>query len=481
MQDSKQKHFAIDAVEENRNNIALLGDNIFYFAELGMQEFRTSGLMTGILEQAGFEIERNISGMPTAFIATYGSGTPVVALHTEFDATPSSSQMAGVAEQRPIVDGAPGHTEGHNVNAAVMIGAAVAIKKTMEQFDIQGTLRVYGAPAEEQLVSRPYFVRDGYFKDVDVALHDHIGYNLGTVYGLRQYALISAEFTFKGESAHAATSPWNARDALDAAVLMDIGWDKLREHLEPSQRSHRVISNGGDQPNVIPNTSTIWWFFREATAEKARALFDKARRVAQGAATMADTTYSVNVLSAVAPTRCNRTLAEVIQKNIEAVGMPQWTEAEQKLVTDVQAKVNVKATGMPTQVAQLREAVQSVSANDSGDVCWVVPSGVVNFPSNIPGIAYHHWGAGVSLATSVAHKGAVAGAKTLAASAVDLLMDPQLVARARETFKEEIGDVEYRPLLPDDQQPPLDLNRGLMERYRSAMEAHYPKEKPAFS
>ena len=481
MQDSKQKHFAIDAVEENRNNIALLGDNIFYFAELGMQEFRTSGLMTGILEQAGFEIERNISGMPTAFIATYGSGTPVVALHTEFDATPSSSQMAGVAEQRPIVDGAPGHTEGHNVNAAVMIGAAVAIKKTMEQFDIQGTLRVYGAPAEEQLVSRPYFVRDGYFKDVDVALHDHIGYNLGTVYGLRQYALISAEFTFKGESAHAATSPWNARDALDAAVLMDIGWDKLREHLEPSQRSHRVISNGGDQPNVIPNTSTIWWFFREATAEKARALFEKAKRVAQGAATMADTTYSVNVLSAVAPTRCNRTLAEVIQKNIEAVGMPQWTEAEQKLVTDVQAKVNVKATGMPTQVAQLREAVQSVSANDSGDVCWVVPSGVVNFPSNIPGIAYHHWGAGVSLATSVAHKGAVAGAKTLAASAVDLLMDPQLVARARETFKEEIGDVKYRPLLPDDQQPPLDLNRGLMERYRSAMEAHYPKEKPAFS
>ncbi len=481
MQDSKQKHFAIDAVEENRNNIALLGDNIFYFAELGMQEFRTSGLMTEVLEQAGFEIERNISGMPTAFIATCGSGTPVVALHTEFDATPSSSQMAGVAEQRPIVDGAPGHTEGHNVNAAVMIGAAVAIKKTMEQFDIQGTLRVYGAPAEEQLVSRPYFVRDGYFKDVDVALHDHIGYNLGTVYGLRQYALISAEFTFKGESAHAATSPWNARDALDAAVLMDIGWDKLREHLEPSQRSHRVISNGGDQPNVIPNTSTIWWFFREATAEKARALFEKARRVAQGAATMADTTYSVNVLSAVAPTRCNRTLAEVIQKNIEAVGMPQWTEAEQKLVTDVQAKVNVKATGMPTQVAQLREAVQSVSANDSGDVCWVVPSGVVNFPSNIPGIAYHHWGAGVSLATSVAHKGAVAGAKTLAASAVDLLMDPQLVARARETFKEEIGDVKYRPLLPDDQQPPLDLNRGLMERYRSAMEAHYPKEKPAFS
>lgn len=481
MNDSKPKQFAIDAVEENRDNIALLGDNIFYFAELGMQEFRTAGLMTEILEQAGFEVERNISGMPTAFIATYGSGRPVVALHTEFDATPSSSQMPGVAEQRPIVDGAPGHTEGHNVNAAVMVGAAVAVRKAMEQFGIEGTLRVYGAPAEEQLVSRPYFVRDGYFKDVDAALHDHIGYNLGTVYGLRQYSLISAEFTFKGESAHAATSPWKARDALDAVVLMDMGWDKLREHLEPTQRSHRVISNGGDQPNVIPNTAAVWWFFREATAEKARTLFEKAQRVAQGAATMTDTSFSVNVLSAVAPTRCNRTLAEVIQKNIEAVGMPRWTDAEQKLVTDVQSKVNVKATGMPTEVARLREAVQSVSANDSGDVCWVVPSGVVNFPSNIPGIAYHHWGAGVSLATSVAHKGAVAGAKTLAASAVDLLADPQLVAQARETFREELGGVEYRPLLPDGQQPPLDLNRALMERYRAAMEAHYPTEKPAFS
>ena len=481
MQDAMQKQFVIDAVEENRNNIALLGDNIFYFAELGMQEYRTSGMMTEILEQAGFEIERNISGMPTAFIATYGSGTPVVALHTEFDATPSSSQMAGVAEQRPIVDGAPGHTEGHNVNAAVMIGAAVAVKKTMEQFDIQGTLRVYGAPAEEQLVSRPYFVRDGYFKDVDVALHDHIGSNLGTVYGLRQYALISAEFTFKGESAHAATSPWTARDALDAVVLMDIGWDKLREHLEPSQRSHRVITNGGDQPNVIPNTSTIWWFFREATAEKARALFEKAKRVAQGRGHH-DRHHLLGE-------RAERGGAHPLQPHPGGGDPEEHRGRGHAAVVRGRAEAHHRRPdqgqrqghGNAHRGGPAPEAVQSVSANDSGDVCWVVPSGVVNFPSNIPGIAYHHWGAGVSLATSVAHKGAVVGAKTMAASAVDLLMDPQLVARAKETFKEEIGDVEYRPLLPDDQQPPLELNRILMERYRSAMEAHYPKEKPAFS
>jgi len=475
-----EKKFVFDTVERNGEAIARLSDSIFYFAELGMQEFETSGLMMELLEKAGFSIERNLSGMPTGFVATYGSGKPVIALHTEFDATPACSQQAGVIEPTPIVDGAPGHTEGHNVNGAVMIGAAVAIKQAMDRFGLKGTLKVFGAPGEEQLVSRPYFVRDGYFKDVDVALHDHIGTGFGTVFGLRQYALISAEFTFKGQSAHAATAPWNAKDALDAVVLMDIGWDKLREHLEPTQRSHRVITNGGDQPNVIPNKAAIWWFFREATAEKTRALFEKAKRIAEGAAIMTDTTYSVNVLSAVWPTRANRTLAEVIQANVEQIGMPQWAEGEQKLVCDLQAKINKKAAGMPTQIMPLKECVQSVSANDSGEVSWVVPTGLITFPSNIPGVSYHHWSAGVSLATTIAHKGAVAGAKAMAASALDLFMDPKLIAQAKETFKAEIGDTEYRPLLPPDQKPPLALNRDLMERHRPAMRAHYLKEKPEF-
>ena len=214
MKNGKEKEFVLDVVNRNSQAISLLGDNIFYFAELGMQEFETSGLMIRILEEAGFQVERNISGMPTAFMATYGSGKPVIALHTEFDATPASSQVTGVAEPRSITEGAPGHTEGHNVNAAVLIGGAFAVKKAMDVFKLPGTLKVFGAPAEEQLVSRPFFVRDGYFKDVDVAIHDHIGGEFGTLFGLRQYALISAEFTFKGVSAHAAIAPWKARETL---------------------------------------------------------------------------------------------------------------------------------------------------------------------------------------------------------------------------------------------------------------------------
>jgi aminobenzoyl-glutamate utilization protein B len=195
---------------------------------------------------------------------------------------------------------------------------------------------------------------------------------------------------------------------------------------------------------------------------------------------MTDTSYTVNVLSAVWPTRANRTLAEVIQKNVEQIGMPQWSEAEQGMVHELQAKLKMKPTGMPTRVAPLKECVQSVSANDSGEVSWVVPTGLITFPSNVPGVSYHHWSAGVSLATSVAHKGAVAGAKAMAATAIDLLTEPQLVTRAKETFKSEIGDTEYRPLLPPEQKPPLELNRDLMERYRPAMREYYLKQKPIF-
>ncbi|MEE8349958.1 MAG: amidohydrolase, partial [Acidobacteriota bacterium] len=191
---SKEKESALQVVERNREAIALLGDNIYYFAELGMQETESSKLMTDILEDAGFAVERGISTMPPAFLATYGSGTPVIAIHTEFDSTPGNSQTPSMTDHIPLVEGAPGHAEGHNVNAAVMIGAAFAIKTVLDEYQLEGTLKIFGAPAEEQLISRPYFVRDGYFDDVDIVFHPHIGSDFQTQYGLRQYALISAKF-----------------------------------------------------------------------------------------------------------------------------------------------------------------------------------------------------------------------------------------------------------------------------------------------
>ena len=478
---SAAKAHCYDYLDRNAGAIASLNDSIFYFAELGMQEFETAKLMTALLEQAGFKVERGISGFPTGFCATFGSGHPVIAIHTEYDSNPDNSQASGVAEQTAIVEGAPGHCEGHNVNGAVLIASALAAKAAMEKFGLKGTLKVFGAPAEEQLVSRPYFVRDGWFDDVDLALHNHIAGNFGVGYGLIQAALVSATFTFHGETAHAGVAPWRGRDALDGVVLMDMGLAQYREHITPSMRMHRVITEGGDQPNVVPRRASVWWYFRDSTADGAGKLFEQAKRIAEGAALMSNTKVEIDVMSAVWPVRGNRTLAEMVEREIETVGLPNWSEDEDALARAVQAKVNVPVEGLARHYVPMKgPAVQKAAANDAGDISWKVPMVKLYFPATVPNISFHHWVAGVPLATSIAHKGAVAGAKVMAASIIECLSNPAVVDEAKRTFKEELGGTEYRSLLPPGQVPPVTLNRATMDKFRPLMAAHYLKEKPEF-
>ena len=478
---SPAKAFCFDYIERNANAIACLNDNIFYFAELGMQEFETAKLMTALLEDAGFIVERGICGFPTGFCATFGSGHPVIAIHTEYDANPDNSQAAGITAQSPIVDGAPGHCEGHNVNAAVLVAAALAAKTAMVKFGLTGTLKVFGAPAEEQLVSRPYYVRDGWFDDVDAAIHDHIGPNFSVGYGLIQAALISATFTFHGETAHAGVAPWRGRDALDGVVLMDMGLAQYREHMTPTMRMHRVITEGGHQPNVVPRRAAVWWYFRDASAEGAGKLFEQAKKIAEGAALMSNTQVEVDVLSAVWPVRGNRTLAELVQREIELVGLPAWTAQEDELARSLQTKLEVPVEGLARKYVPMKgPAVQKAAANDAGDVSWKVPMVKFYYPANIPNISNHHWAAGVALATSIAHKGAVAGAKVMAAALVECFSNPAVVDEAKRTFKDELAGIEYASLLPPEQQPPVALNRDAMEKFRPMMTRHYLKERPHF-
>lgn len=477
--DLPAKKFVLEFVEKNVKGLAALSDSLFYFGELGMQEYRSSELLSTLLEEHGFAVQRGISGFPTSFLATYGHGAPVVAIHTEYDANPSNSQKSGIAERMEIVPGAPGHCEGHNVNGAVMLVAAVALRYAMERFNYPGTLKIFGAPAEEQLLSRPYFVRDGFFDDVDIAFHDHIYDEFKADYGLIQSAAVSAEFHFHGESAHAAVSPHKARDALDAVILMDNGISQYREHMLPTMTAHRVITNGGMQPNVIPSLASVWWYFRDPTAEGARRLFDQAKKIAQGAALMANCQLTVDVRAAVWPVRLNETMAKVIQRNIEAIGMPTWTSEEQDFAQALQKQVGVPIVGLRNQATPLTGPTPQIAAsNDCGDVSWKVPMARIWFPSNVPHLAFHHWSAGAALATSIAHKGATVGAKALASSVIDFLVDPELLRQTRETFKQEIGDVVYKPLLPEGQRPLPDLNRTEMEKYRPLMEQHYIQERP---
>ncbi len=479
---SPQKLAAFAWLDRNRRAIADLSDCIFAFGEPGLEEHETAALMTGLLEEAGFTVERGISGFPTAFRASFGSGSPVIALHAEYDGLPDNSQVSGVTEQRPILAGAPGHCEGHNVNAAVLVAAALAVRQAMQEHGLPGTLEVFGAPAEELLLSRPYFVRDGHFDTVDIAFHDHVGGRFSTEYGQVQIAAISAEFVFTGETAHAGLAPWRGRDALDAVVLMDMGMAQYREHMQPSMRAHRVITQGGDQPNVIPAKAAVWWYFRDPSAEGARTLFEQAKRIAQGAALMTNTEVAVDVRSAVWPVRCNRTLAEVLQRNIEQVGMPDWTAEEQEFARALQVKGGVEAEGLKTAVTPLTGRTEPIAAsNDCGDISWKVPMGRLWFPGTVPNILFHHWTGGAPLATSIAHKGALAGAKALTGAVLDCLLDPGLVAEAKRTFREEIGGTVYEPLLPADQKPPLDTNRALMERWRPLQRQYYSRRRPVFS
>src|SRR5215467_1589910 len=256
-------------------------DEIFSFSELGFQEFETSRYVTGILEKNGFHVERAVAGIPTAWVASYGSGKPVIAFITDIDCIPRASQKPGVAYHDPLVEGAPGHGEGHNSGMAVNVTAALVLKKLMEEHHLEGTIRIIPGVAEELVATKAFYVRSGLFKDVDLVLGAHVEFEFNTRYSTGKgnwSGLVSVQYFFHGKASHAASAPWDGRSALDAVELMDVGWDFRREHLHTTQRSHRVIINGGDQPNVVPSEAAVWYYFRELDYTHIRELYDLGNR-----------------------------------------------------------------------------------------------------------------------------------------------------------------------------------------------------------
>jgi len=310
-------------VEGMRKFTQVMVDKIFSFSELGFQEIETSRYLTSILRENGFRIQESISGMPTAWWATWGSGSPVIALGSDIDGIPKSSQKPGVAYHDPLIEGAPGHGEGHNSGQPLNVTAALALKKIMERERIPGTLILWPGVAEELLGSKAYFVRDGLFRNVDVVIFSHVGNNLDVSWGEGSgTGLVSVEFTFEGESAHSASGPWRGRSALDAVELMDIAWNFRREHLRPDQRSHYVITDGGDQPNVVPPRASTWYYIREMDYENIKKNYDTAIRIAEAAALMTDTKMSYRILGTAWPRHFNRPIAEAMYQQIQNVGLP---------------------------------------------------------------------------------------------------------------------------------------------------------------
>ncbi len=455
-------------------------DQIFSFGELGFQEVETSRYLVDILKRNGFEVQEGVAGIPTAWVATWGSGKPVIALGSDIDGIPQASQKPGVACHEPIVPGAPGHGEGHNTGQPVNITAALAVKRIMEREKLPGTIKIWPGVAEEQLGSKAYLVRAGIFEDVDVALFSHVGSNLATSWGPGGGSgLVSVLYSFEGSAAHSAGAPWRGRSALDAVELMNVGWNYRREHLRLQQRSHYVIPDGGDQPNVVPTTASVWYYFRELTYPKIKELWAVGDSVARGAALMTGTRLvGERVLGSAWPRHFNRPIAEAMVANIRKIGLPQWTDADQQLAKAVQKEMGAEPRGLataPDTTAAPRETPNMGGGSDDiGDVSWNVPTITLNYPSNIPGLPGHHWSSAIASATPIAHKGATAGAKAMALTMLDIFGKPALVDSAWSYFRNvQTKETKYEPLMRPDEQPATFLNAEILERYRPEMKKYY--------
>jgi aminobenzoyl-glutamate utilization protein B len=476
------KREAVADVESRSVFTQQMVDQIFSFGELGFQEVETSKYLVDLLRREGFRVETNYAGIPTAFVATWGSGKPVIALGTDIDGIPQASQQPGVACRAPLVPGAPGHGEGHNSGMGVIVTAALAVKKIMEREKLPGTIKIWPGVAEEQIGTKAYFVRQGLFRDVDANIFAHVSSNFGVAWGSPDgTGLVSVLYSFKGLSAHSAGAPWRGRSAADAVDLMNVGWNFRREHLRLPHRSHYVVVNGGDQPNVVPQNASVWYYFRELTYPEIKTLWAIGDSIAQGAALMTGTTLEpVRVLGSAWPQHHNRPIAEAMAANIRAVGMPKWTEDDQRFAKALQTEMKVNPRGLVDSLGTAlngpvpENQKRGGGSDDIGDVTWNVPSVTIRFPSNIPGMPGHNWTDAIAMATPVAHKGATAGAKATAMTLLDLLLTPKLVTDAWDYFRTvQTKDMKYEPLIRPEDRPALELNEGILAKHREQMRKYY--------
>ena len=485
------KKEALVEVENRAKLTQVMVDSIFSFGELGFQEIETSRFVTRILEENGFSVERGVAGIPTAWVARWGSGKPVISFGSDIDGIPKASQKPGVAYHSPIIEGAPGHGEGHNSGQAVNVTAALVLKEIMERESIPGTLMLWPGVAEELVATKAYLVRERLFDVVDMVLFTHVSHNLNVSWGdAAGSGLVSVEHTFTGKAAHGAGAPWRGRSALDAVELMNTAWNFRREHLRLPTRIHYVITNGGDQPNVVPPLASVWYFYRELDYDHIKRLFDIGETISQAAAAMTDTEVELQILGSAWPRHFNKVIAETMYENIVQVGLPEWSEADVALALALQAEMGFDpeeenrgpwsgVAGLRTELTKIRGPAPKPrtggGSDDIGDVSWLVPTVTLRYPANFAtGGGGHHWSSAVAMATPIAHKGSTAGAKVLALTALDFFLDPEKVGAAWSYFNDvQTKDVKYTPFIQESDSPAVHLNTGTMAEFREEMRKYY--------
>ena len=473
------KQEAISHIDGNAKLVQVMVDTVFAYGEPGFQEFRTADYLTGILAKNGFKITKGVAGIPSAWTATWGEGGPLIALGSDVDDLRGVSQIPGSPKIEPIVEGAPGHGEGHNSGMPMQVAAALALKAVMQKNNIKGRLMLWPGVAEELLATKAFYVRDGLFKGVDACIFAHVSSDFSTSYGPSSNGMVSIEYTFHGKTAHAAGDPWDGHSALDAVEIMNVAMNYRREHLPLSQRTHYVISNGGGQPNIVPGIASVWYYFRDYTFDRVKTLFEIGNKTADAAAMATDTTVEHKLLGYAAPNFANKPMAELAMANIEKVGMPKWTADDQAFTKLVQETQQRKVEPLRDKVSPLRAPVEQRvptggGSDDIGDVMWTVPTITIRYPSNIPNMIGHNVTSAMAMATPIAHKGAVAGAKAVAMTVLDLLTTPEEITKAKQYFDTDQQKYDtYKPLVTATDVPAIHVNDDYMRTYRPLMEPYY--------
>jgi len=446
----------VQLVDKDAAHWQQVSKQIWDFAELGYHETKSSDLLQKQLEAAGFKVQAGVANEPTAFIASYGEGTPVVAILGEFDALPGLSQQT-VPTRDPVKADAPGHGCGHNLLGAGAALAAIALKQYMEAHHIAGTLRYYGTPAEEGGSGKVYMVRDGVFKDVDVVLHWHPG-DSNAVSNGGELAMVSAKFTFHGIAAHAAMAPARGRSALDAVMLMGNGVEFMREHVPSHTRIHYIISKGGVAPNVVPDLAQMDLIARSPFNTTLKDEWEWIQNIAKGATLMTGTTLDVSGIGSYANIVPNDPLAAVAQKNLQEVGGYQMNADEQNFALELQKTFkmdDVPSVNTTNEIEPLRkfDPNEPAASTDVGDVSWNVPTIGFDAATWAAGTAAHTWQAAATSGTSIGQQGMVVAAKAIALTALDLFTDPALVQAAKDDFKKQLAGKSYYTAIPADQKP----------------------------
>jgi aminobenzoyl-glutamate utilization protein B len=447
------KREAVAVVDAHRDELVELADRVWEYAETALEETRSAALLADYLEGRGFAVERGIAGMPTAFVASYGEGPPVIGVLGEYDALPGISQRA-VPERAPLTEGAPGHGCGHNLLGVGALGAALAAKELIARGELAGTVRYYGTPAEEREGGKVYMARDGLFDDLAAAITWHPDQMLG-VNTRGSQAVLDLEVLFTGRASHAAFDPWNGRSAVDAAELFTHGINLMREHVRPTVRMHYVVTDAGDVPNVVPEHARVWLWLRDSKMTSVEELLARVRKIAEGAALATETEGEVAVQSGSWEMLANKAGARRLHGNLEWLPPLEFSAEDEEFARALQAAAGVDPVGLKTELAPFLESPgpPEGGSTDVADVSWLVPTFELWVTTAPDLVAWHAWPVVASSRTPIGHQGMLYAARALAATLVDLFRDEALLAAMHAELDEARGATRWKPWVPEGPPP----------------------------